>query len=898
MAPFSSILSISLLLYLHVSAEMNSSCQSANPRSPFDRVKFWCSFGQPPATTSIANASGSLFSNTSLSNFSDWPYIIPWNETQDCDIYGLLCQTGSITVGLHLATATTITVLPCSSYLSAQSAYLQHRNDIDEDEPDAPWDSNDLDPDTNEGKWAVNFGQSPECNSYAAGQYTVSECGSRGLDLDYASQIPPSLYRTFHADYLGTCCGNCSLDVSGVRLYYFPDTNAVCNNRTTNTTSALSARNIEKRIHSLVADGSTAIVSGHTFTSPSIYLQLIGAATVSDQCTTVGPVLTDPIITLAPDRVSTWMPPINEMWLDYDNFTVGEIWNDPTDNTELDFAEDPPVALTPVARLLPSPRPTLAPASAPAGSTTVPEGARTSTEAAKPVSSPNDPAAPAKTGDPARDGPTQSHAIVSANPTSLLDGSATSSNDEGDPPSDPKVPSVHAIPGDSPADPNAPSSEIPDPPSDPKGPLVHAVPGDPPADPNTPSSGTPDPQLDGSQKSIIDPKASSVPGPPQGERLPSQTQGLGAIIYNAFGKSGPEIDASSTISFPPQSVFTIGSQTFTANPSAFSIAGTTVSVNGPPVTISGTIISLGQNGALQIDSSTISLPTPSDPSPNKVYTVAGQTFTPDPSAFPIDGTTVSAGGPAATVHGTIISLGQNGALQIGSSIISLPTDPPSKVYTVAGQKFVPNPSAFPIDGTIVSAGGLAATIDRTIISLGQNGALRIGSSTISLPTDPPSKIYTIAGQTFTPNPSAFPIDGTIVSAGGPAATVHGTIISLGPDGALQIGSSTIPLLPSPASSNTTIDGFDIDPQSSFIVVDGVTLGAASPGVTISGERVSLEVGGKTVDIGTGRFAVPTPTTTGDGVGVQAFTGGQGRGVEVSSFLICGIVVGVVMMVGL
>ena len=592
--------------------------------------------------------------------------------------------------------------------------------------------------------------------------------------------------------------------------------------------------------------------------------------------------MTDPIITLAPNRVSTWKPDTKggNQWFDsYDNFTVGEIWEDPvgivvynyTDGiAPLDIKDlacptwglgrstaangtvittigppwlplilppmemftlnpiwaasctgifsdqfglstlalfDPPTALTPVTGLLPTPRPTLTPISAPAGSTTVPEGATPSTEAAKPVSFPNDPAAPAKTGDPGRDGPTQSHTIASPKSTSLLDNSATSPNEKGDPPSDPKVPSVHADPGNAPADSNAPSS------------------------------GTPDPPLDGSQYSIIDPKVSTVPGSPQGERPPTQTQGLGAIIYDAFGKSGPEIGESSTILLSPQPVFTIGAQTFTADPSAFSIAGTTLSADGPAVTISGTIISLGQNGALEIGSSTISLPTPSNLSPTQVYTAAGQTFTPNLSAFPIDGTIISAGGPAATVQGTIVSLGPNGALQIGSS-------------------------------------------------------------TISLPTGPPGKVYTVAGQTFTPNPSTFPIDGTIVSAGGPAATVQGTIVSLGPNGALQIGSSTIHLLPSSASSNTTIDGLDIKAQSSFIVVDGVTLSPAAPGVTISGERVSLEAGGKTVDVGTGRFAVPTPTTTGDGVGVQAFAGGQAKGLELSMFLVCGIVMGAVVMVAL
>ena len=106
------------------------------------------------------------------------------------------------------------------------------------------------------------------------GLYTFSQCGSRdkviqtagGLDSFYSSQIPPSVERYSYPDQLGwgTCCGNCSLDVPEVRLYYFPDESTVCDNRTINNTSALPARDLEKRIHSLVADGSTAVVSGHT----------------------------------------------------------------------------------------------------------------------------------------------------------------------------------------------------------------------------------------------------------------------------------------------------------------------------------------------------------------------------------------------------------------------------------------------------------------------------------------------------------------------------------------------------------------------------------------------------------------------------------------------------------
>ena len=479
---------------------------------------------------------------------------------------------------------------------------------------------------------------------------------------------------------------------------------------------------------------------------------------------------------------------------------------------------DPPTALTPASLLAPTsptrstPSPT--PVPTPADPTTVPERATSYAEPAKPASLPNDPAAPpARTGDPGKEGLSQSPVVASADPASPPQDSAAFLRNKGDPPADPpldpKVSSISAVAGD-------PSA---DPPSNPKVSSVSAVVGDSPADSVAPSSSAPDPPPD--------PKVPIVPVPPPGEDSQAQTQGLGAIIYNAFGRSGPEVEASSTTSLP-QSIFTIGAQTFTVNPTGFKINNAAISPGGTAHTVDDTTISLGQSGNLAIGSSTISLISPT------ILTVPGQTFTSNPSAFSITDSIISAGDPAITGNGTTISLDQSGALAIDSSTIHLPSlfDPPS------------------------------------------------------------SKVYTVADQTFTPNPSAFLIGNTVISAGGPAATIKGTTISLQPSGTLLIGSSTIPLLTTPASN---INGFDINAQSSSIVVDGVTLVPAAAGVTISGTLVSLEPGGKTLDIGTGRFALPTATVgagANGSVSVQAFTGGQGRkGMDLSFtsvYCVCGI----------
>ena len=514
----------------------------------------------------------------------------------------------------------------------------------------------------------------------------------------------------------------------------------------------------------------------------------MGTAAMFDECTTVGPQLTNPILTLSPGVLKTWRPTsyvdehytahpfIGDVWypgdaifelvpwvgytapLDVNDLacptwglglstatngtivtTVGPPWlpliQQPTEmfslnptwaaictaiNSNVFFSGtldlfDPPFALTPEPLLLPTslPHPASKPAPAPADPTSVPEQAKTSGEAAKPASLPNDPAAPAKTAKPGKNTPAQSPDIASPDP-------ARSAN--------------------LPENPVAPSKNGLDPPT---------------KSPSDPSS---------------DPKVHVVSQPQPVEDPQTQAQGLGAIIYNAFGEGGPQPDGSS---LPPQSVFAVGAQTFTAIP----------------------------------------------------------------TGFEVNGAAVTPGGAAQKVDGTIIGLDKSGILAIGSSTFSLI-----------------NPSATPV--------------------------------------------LAVAGQTFTPNPSAFSIAGTTISAGGPAATVDGTVISLEPSGTLVIGSSTIPLLPQTAfSSDVDIDWYDVIAHSSFAVVDGVTVSAATAGTTVSGRVVSLEAGGATLDIGTGHFVLPTPVAgTNGSVNVQAFVGGQSKGLDVSVYLVWGICGALILLI--
>ena len=181
--------------------------------------------GNASVHSSLSNQNG-LSSGSTSAISSSFSYLIPYNQTQTCDIYGPLCQTGSITVAVSRGAGTTTTALPCSSYLTAQSSYLSGFQD-----PAQPgamflrWPV----------AWQSGFGRSPECKSYAQayknrGQYTLSGCPADNAPIPaqsagyHPSQLPAAIFRK-RIDQIFECCGDCQLRVPEVRLYYFPEKN-------------------------------------------------------------------------------------------------------------------------------------------------------------------------------------------------------------------------------------------------------------------------------------------------------------------------------------------------------------------------------------------------------------------------------------------------------------------------------------------------------------------------------------------------------------------------------------------------------------------------------------------------------------------------------------------------
>ena len=137
------------------------------------------------------------------------------------------------------------------------------------------------------------------------------------------------------------------------------------------------------------------------------------------------------------------------------------------------------------------------------------------------------------------------------------------------------------------------------------------------------------------------------------------------------------------------------------------------------------------------------------------------------------------------------------------------------------------------------------------MSLGTNG-LVIGTNSIPIATDDPTQVITtIAGQTITANPTAVEIGSSTLTPGSPGLTLGGTLISLNPAGQLVVGSKTIPLDGAGGGSGgsefmTTVAGQDLTADSTAVQIGSSTLTPGGPGMTLSGNVVSLDPFGRLV----------------------------------------------------
>ena len=636
---------------------------------------------------------------------------------------------------------------------------------------------------------------------------------------------------------------------------------------------------------------STRHFNSHCSTSPSMYLQVLGTAGLSDECGTVGPILTNPIVAFPPGGLSTWIPPPLTDSLYYE-FGLGNAWIkgyafgafngdvgtfapldvkdlacptwglgrstasngsvittigppflpllrpntqmfslDPTwarlctalnldtyANDKSFVILDPPMALTPKAMMVSTSdnAPKLTPRPNPADPTTMADPPVTSsTSPARPVSVPVNPQkSPTNAGDPSKGGATTKPSPVQ-----------------------PKFPEP-AFPVES---------------------QRH------PADLSSSPNANPDKPVEASKVQPASLPESTDLVFQQEDSRHSQTQGLGAMIYNALGRSGnePSRDTGNveTITLPNagvQEVHVGGTQTLSVSSLGVQVDGVAYSAGGPPLTLSGkvfTFVPQPNNNDRYKDTGNIDTITLPNAGVQEVHIGGTQTLSISSLGVQVDGVAYSAGGPPLTLSGKVFTFvpQPNNNHQYSDR----PSDPPSEptndprpsssVLSIAGQPITLNPSRMLVAGSTILPGDPPITLSNTPLSLASSGILFYGSSSILLY---PQSGFTIHSEPITANAAGFVINGGSISPVGSAQTMDGTIISLGQSGHLAIGNTLISL-PTPethhlAGSEIMIAGQTVTPNPSELTVAGTTISAGGPAATVGGTVIYLQTSGSLI----------------------------------------------------
>lgn len=219
----------------------------------------------------------------------------------------------------------------------------------------------------------------------------------------------------------------------------------------------------------------------------------------------------------------------------------------------------------------------------------------------------------------------------------------------------------------------------------------------------------------------------------------------------------------------------------------------------------------------------------------------------------IDHTTISKGGPPATVGGHVISQGPGGLVMQGSrtisfSEVSLPnivsgdTNHESVVaagsITITASALSDSHTGFVIDGTTLSEDGPVITKSGHTISYGSSGLVVVDAQSTAAFTaagstaDPKQgqTIWTLDSLTVTAataagDPSAISVHGTTLTEGGDAATIDGATVTKGPSGLEVIKSHTTEQM---ETLSTGASSTQAQVSSSAVGGSSSSAGASSP----------------------------------------------------------------------
>lgn len=248
------------------------------------------------------------------------------------------------------------------------------------------------------------------------------------------------------------------------------------------------------------------------------------------------------------------------------------------------------------------------------------------------------------------------------------------------------------------------------------------------------------------------------------------------------------------------------------------IAGATLSAGAPATMILGTPISvLPNNEGIVIGGETIS-PIPTSPPNSLGLSITGQIFTPlGGGRVAVDGTTLSVNGQSVQLPNGEEATLKDGALIVGTQTVPLPValqgiaSYGTSKFVLDGATFTPFGTAgIVVDGTTLSQAGQSLTLgDGILVSVQMDGALVIGTQTLSAPESGQAIGAWIehamsAGDVKTLSDGHVVYDGVTLSKGGPAVTLpDGQVMSL--EGSSR-PSMRMSLTSSAADSTTAIAG--------------------------------------------------------------------------------------------
>ena len=238
-----------------------------------------------------------------------------------------------------------------------------------------------------------------------------------------------------------------------------------------------------------------------------------------------------------------------------------------------------------------------------------------------------------------------------------------------------------------------------------------------------------------------------------------------------------------------------------------------------------------------------------------------------------------------TIEGTAVSLASD-ALYVGTSGTTADTAPsptPWNLVSPTGQPVTIPSHDWAESGSALIENSQSRLAGGTTTLLSHN-TLTGGISTTDPPSLPSVSTFKVADQPVTAVSNGIALDGTTVSATEPAITVADILLSLDSSD-LAVGPSTISLPDSVPTPIITIgsQNFSVLTADDGITINGVTLKPESPAATVAGESVFL--GSKGLVVGgtqTISYESNSSESNGPGIGGFIYSGLNGASLEPSA----------------